>query len=66
MTFKEWMVGRQPTKIAADAGLTVPTIYRAMAGLRVSYDSAKALHELTGGEISLAQFCEGDQIDETA
>ena len=65
MQFKNWMKGKQPTRVAAEAGLTTPTIYRAMAGLRLSYDSAKKLSRLTGGKVTLIQLAEGEQANES-
>jgi hypothetical protein len=67
MTFKEYLAqdGRNIAQIAVDAGVSLPTVYRAMAGMPVAYSSAKALSRATKGVIPIVQLCEGDQADGT-
>lgn len=62
MTLKKWLDARGKgamTQLVRDAGVTAPTVYRALRGESIAERSAVKIAKATGWEITVLSLIEG-------
>lgn len=61
MKLRAYLKDKDVRAFAARSGVSHETIYKAMAGIAVSWPTAKALSEATGGQVDAVALADGDR-----